>query len=181
MATSDKATQEQFAKVMGISQPDVSRLIRKGVLTRGKPIGVWLVEYGRHMREVAAGRKPESEEEGDFDLVRERARKAARESEKLEIETAKLRGELLPKQAITDALGKQYSAIRSRLLAIPVRIKAQRPELEVDAVKALKALIDETLIELSHVQLPRDITEGVRRYYSDLHAPAKPNGNGMGR
>jgi hypothetical protein len=62
------ATREEFARLMEISHQDVTKLVLKGILTRGAPIGQWLVEYGRHMRKVAAGWQSE---EG-YDLIAER-------------------------------------------------------------------------------------------------------------
>ena len=177
MAILKNATQQQLADALQISQAEVSRLIQKGYLSKRASVGQWLIEYGRHMRDLAAGWKSE---DGDLDLIHERARLAARQSEKLEIDTAKLRGDLFPKQTVIKVLGFQYTNIRSKLLTIPARIKAQRPELEIDAIIALKGLIDETLIELTHIQLPGDIVEGVQRYYHDLHTATKPDGNGMG-
>ena len=177
MAILKNATQQQLAEALQIGQPRVSRLIQKGFLTKHASLGQWLIEYGRHMRDLAAGWKSE---DGNLDLIHERARLAARQSEKLEIDTAKLRGDLLPRTIVTDILSFHNSTIRSRLLAIPARLKAQRPELEIDAIIALKALIDETLIELSHVRLPKDIDDRTRQYFSDLHATTKPDGNGMG-
>ncbi len=177
MAILKNATQEQLAEALQISQQDVSRLIHKGFLTRSASLGQWLIEYGRHMREVAAGWKSQ---DGDLDLIHEKARLAARQSEKLEIDTAKLRGDLLPKNIVTDILNFHNATIRSRLLAMPSRLKAQRPELEIDAVIALTALIRETLNELSHVRLPQTVDDGTRQYFSDLHAAAKSDGNGMG-
>lgn len=170
-------TQEQFAKLVGITQPAVSQLIRKGVLTRGQSIGRWLQEYISNLREQAAAHKSD---EGQ-DIIKERARLAARQSEKLEIETARLRGELIPRQAVADILGFHNSTIRSRLLAIPARLKSQHPELQTSAVVALKILIDETLTELSHVRFPSDIDEQTRQYFSDLHSTTKPNGDAVGR
>ncbi len=171
------ATQEQLADALQISQQEISRLIQKGYLSKRASVGQWLIEYGRHMREVAAGWKSD---DGELDLIHERARLAARQAEKLEIDTAKLRGDLLPRNIVTDILNFHNATIRSRLLAMPARLKAQRPELEIDAIIALTALVHETLNELSHVRLPQTIDDGTRQYFSDLHAAAKADGNGMG-
>ncbi len=176
MAILKHATQQELADALGISQAEVSRLVKKGFVTRHASLGQWLIEYGRHMREVAAGWKSE---DGNLDLIHERARLAARQSEKLEIDTAKLRGSLLPSNVVIEIINFHNSTIRSRLLAMPARLKAQRPELEIDAVIALTSLIRETLIELSHVRLPKNIDDRTRQYFSDLHATTKPDGNGM--
>jgi len=177
MAILKNATQQEFADFMGISQAEVSRLVKKGFLTRHASLGQWLKEYGLHMRDLAAGWKSD---EGNLDLIHERARLAARQSEKLEIDTAKLRGSLFPSDVVIEIINLHNSTIRSRLLAMPARLKAQRPEMEIDAVIALTALIRETLFELTHVRLSPSIDERTRQYFSDLHAAAKSDGNGMG-
>ncbi len=177
MAILKNCTQQELADTLQITQPEVSKLIKKGYLTKHASLGQWLIEYGRHMRDLAAGWKSE---DGNLDLIHERARLAARQSEKLEIDTAKLRGDLLPRTIVTDILNFHNATIRSRLLAMPTRLKAQRPELEIDAVISLTALVRETLFELSHVRLPKDIDDRTRQYFSDLHASTKPDGNGVG-
>src|ERR1044071_4556958 len=63
-----QATREEFARLMEITHQDVTKLVLKGVLTRGAPIGQWLVEYGRHMKKVAAGWQSDA----GFDLIGER-------------------------------------------------------------------------------------------------------------
>ena len=177
MAILKHATQQELADALGISQAEVSKLVKKGFLTRKASLGQLLIEYGRHMRDLAAGWKSD---DGNLDLIHERARLAARQSEKLEIDTAKLRGTLLPSDVVIDIINFHNATIRSRLLAMPARLKAQRPEMEIDAVIALTALIRETLFELSHVRLPKDIDDRTRQYFSDLHASTKPDGNGVG-
>ena len=48
--------QAEFGELVGISQPAVSDLLARGVLTDGESGGVWLKQYCRHLREIAAGR-----------------------------------------------------------------------------------------------------------------------------
>lgn len=44
------STQEQFAQLIGISQPAVAQLIRKGVLSRKGNIVQWTKEYTENLR-----------------------------------------------------------------------------------------------------------------------------------
>ncbi len=75
MAILKNATQQELADALQISQPEVSKLIHKGHLTKRASLGQWLIEYGRHMRDLAAGWKSD---DGELDLIHERARLAAR-------------------------------------------------------------------------------------------------------
>lgn len=176
MAT-PRATQGEFARLIshgaaeghGLSQPAVHKLISKGVLSQGGTLADWLVQYARHMRDLAAGWKSE---EG-FDLVHERARLSRRQSEKLEIDIAAKRGELIPTRAVADAINFSNVTIRSRLLALPSRFKSLRPALSAKDVDVLDSLVREILTELSNARFPADIAEHTRQYFSDLHAAAE--------
>jgi len=53
--TRKPAPQERFARLMAVSRPMVTNLIRKGALTRGGSVAQWLLEYARHMKQQAAG------------------------------------------------------------------------------------------------------------------------------
>lgn len=165
-------TQVEFAKIMGISKQAVSKLVAKGVLSKRAKVATWFVQYGKHMAQVAAGWQSR---EG-FDLIGERARLAARQSEKLEIELAQSRDELIPIEAIAKALSFVNAAIKSSLLVIPSRLKSQCPVISVEQIKVLENLIRETLINLSHERFPPAVREIARTYFSYLHGAAKVNG-----
>src|SRR5687767_13174482 len=148
-------SQDQFARLVGITQAQVSQLIRKGVLTRSASVAVWLHEYLRNLREQAAGRKSS---EG-HDLVAERARLSARMAEEKEIQLAKLRGELMPVAVVVDVLNFSHATIRSKLLAFTSRLKSQRSNLGPQDLAAADALIRETLNELVNVRFPREFAD----------------------
>ena len=170
-------TQEQFAKLVGITQPQVSQLIRKGVLSRKATIGEWLQDYLKNLREQAAGRQsPDSE----YDLIGERARLAARQSEKIEIDIARQHQELIPTQALLDAMQFLNTTIRSKLLAIPRRFKSLWPDASTKEITILDGLVREALTELAHVRLPPDIRRQAEQHFSQLSAAAKPDGKRVG-
>jgi phage terminase Nu1 subunit (DNA packaging protein) len=171
------STQEQFAQLVGISQPAVAQLIRKGVLNRKGDIVQWTKEYTRNLREQAAGRASEN---GGHDLVAERARLSARQAEKLEIELAKSRGELLPTESIVEALTFTAATIRTKLLSVPSRYKSLSPRLSAKEIDVLDNLIREILTELSNVHFPKTIGESARRYFSNLHIAAETEGERVG-
>lgn len=86
--------------MVGVSQPAVSDLLSRGVLTDGAAAGLWLREYCGHLREIAAGRFAA----GDIDLATERAMLARVQREKIEMQNAVTRGELAPKALLTQVL-----------------------------------------------------------------------------
>jgi phage terminase Nu1 subunit (DNA packaging protein) len=159
--------QYELADKLGITQPAVSELYRKGVLTKGASEDDLVRQCLRHFREMAAGRKGEN---GNFDLATERARLAARQAEEKEIELAERRGDLLPKKVTASVFSFHNGTIRARLLSIPNRLKAQHPDLPTEVFLTAKALIHEALTELSHVRFPTGIDRRTRQYFLHLHA-----------
>ena len=45
-------TQEEFAELVGITQPSVSKLVTRGILIPGQTAQMWLDRYLTHLREV---------------------------------------------------------------------------------------------------------------------------------
>jgi len=80
------ATREEFARIMEISPTAVTHLVTRGVLTRGAPVGRWIVEYGKHMAKVAAGWQS-----GGADRILEAALLDRSKREEIEIRIAKQR------------------------------------------------------------------------------------------
>ena len=87
-----KCRQSEFGRAVGISQQAVSGLIKRGVLSDGATAGAWLLEYCGNLREVAAGRLGN----GGLDLATERAMLARVQREKIEMQNAVTRRELVP-------------------------------------------------------------------------------------
>jgi len=126
-------TQARFGEVVGISQPAVSDLLSRGVLTEGAVAGVWLIEYCAHLREVAAGRLAS----GDLDLAAERARLAKEQADKIALQNAVTRRELAPVFLIEEVLAKAGAKVAGILDAIPGQVRRRMPALpsgELDAI-----------------------------------------------
>ncbi len=51
-----KATQAEFARLVGISQQAVSKQLDKGAIHAGETLREWLLQYCNHLRDQAAGR-----------------------------------------------------------------------------------------------------------------------------
>jgi phage terminase Nu1 subunit (DNA packaging protein) len=170
-------TQAEFAKLVGITQQAVSQLIRKGVLSAHGNLVQWIGEYCANLRDQAAGRKSES---GKFDLVDERARLAASQREKIDIEIARLRAELVPLVMVGDILSHHSSTVRSHVLGAANALKAKHPETSTAQFVSLNQIHNDLLTALSYVKFPADLDERIKSYFRDIQAAPKSNGNGMG-
>lgn len=115
----EKVTQSAFGEMVGISQPAVSDLLSRGVITAGQPAGVWLKAYCHHLREQAAGRAAA----GELDLAGERAALAKVQRERIEMQNAVTRKELAPVTVIEEVLARVGRQIVGILEAIPVQLK----------------------------------------------------------
>lgn len=128
------STQAEFGELVGISQPAVSGLLSRGVLTEGAVGGVWLREYCAHLREVAAGRLAT----GDLDLATERARLAKEQADKIAMQNAQARRELAPVVLITEVLAKAGTRVAGILEAIPGQVKRRLPDLPATEIEAIQ-------------------------------------------
>ncbi|SDV48696.1 terminase small subunit [Chitinasiproducens palmae] len=135
--TKTPITQAQFGAMVGISQPAVSDLIMRGILTRDGTAHEWLLCYCGHLREQAAGRYSE----GELDLAQERAALAREQRIRIEMANAVQRRELAPialLEATCARIGRRVSAI---LEAIPPQVKRRLPHLPASDVEAIEAEI----------------------------------------
>ena len=94
--------QKDFAAIVGVSEAAVSGYMDRGMLVAGAAMGQWLAAYCSHLREQAAGRASE----GGLDLGTERARLAKEQADKIALANAVTRGELAPRELMTQVLAK---------------------------------------------------------------------------
>jgi phage terminase Nu1 subunit (DNA packaging protein) len=172
-----QATREEFARIMEISPTAVTHLVSKGVLTRGAPVGQWLVEYGRHMAKVAAGWQSQN---GEVDRMLEAALLDRSKREEIEMRIAEKRGVLIPDEVFIDGVSETFNAVKTRLLSIPNRLRARRPHLTIEDIAAFEDEIQATLTELSDDRFPRSIRERLAQERGRVSASAKTNGQPMG-
>lgn len=171
------ATREEFARLMEISAQAVTEHVRKGVLTRGAPIGQWLVEYGRHMAKVAAGWKSQS---GEVDRMLEAALLDRSKREEIEMRIAEKRGALIPDDLFIDGVSETFNAVKTRLLSIPNRLRARCPHLTVEDIAQFEEEIRATLTELSDDRFPRGIRERLAQERGGAAPGAQTNGQPVG-
>lgn len=124
-------TQKVFGEIVGISQPAVSDLIKRNVLTEGDVLGNWLVAYCSNLREQAAGR---AGADGGLDLVSERARLAKEQADKVAFQNAITRNQLAPVDLLEEVLAKAAAKINGVFDAIPGMIKRRVPSLSSEEI-----------------------------------------------
>lgn len=162
------ATQRQIAEHLGVTQPTVAKLVGAGVFeTRGRgglDLDACRRAYLARLREEAAGRAAYGGadcEEEELDLVAERARLAAAQADRVEMENDVTRGRVVPSEdairIVTDALAK----VRTRILAIPSECAAQFASARTPA--AAEAVIRRVVIDaLTELSTPDEVVKRVR-------------------
>lgn len=135
MDLTQACTQEQFAQLVGISQPAVSDLLTRGVLGKGQSAQTWLHAYTGHLREQAAGRG------ADGELAMRRAQESATRNELLQIKLKKARGEYAEIAVIEQVLAAIGARISSLLEPLPARIKQLKPAFTAEDLKEIDAVI----------------------------------------
>lgn len=127
--------QSEFGELVGISQPAVSDLISRKVLSSGAALGQWLIEYCGHLREVAAGRAAA----GDLDLAEQRARLAKEQADKVAMQNAERRGEVAPVAAMEMVLAATGSKVGKILDTIPGLVRRRVPGIGSDVIESIEA------------------------------------------
>ena len=158
--TEAKATQALIGQLVGVSQQAISAMVNAGKLPADATIGEMLIAYCDRIREQAAGRKGEN---GELDLVQERAALAKAQRENQELKNAVARGEYAPIGLLADVLGKASSAVVDRFDQLPGRLAKACPDLPDAArtavievvtsarnewVRSTASLIDEVIDEM---------------------------------
>lgn len=128
-------SQSEFGKLVGISQPAVSDLLSRGVLSKDANASQWLIEYCGNLREIAAGRLAS----GDLDLATERSALARVQRMKLEIELLEIQGKLIPVDMIEPRLKAAMIAAREMWRNEPQNIARQLAGLSVNEAETLIA------------------------------------------
>lgn len=135
MDLTQPCTQEEFGQLVGISQPAVSDLLTRGVLSREQSAQTWLHAYTRHLREQAAGRS------ADGELAANRAKESATRNELLQVKLRKARREYAEVALLEQVLASLGAQIAGKLEALPARLKQLMPELQAERLKQVEAVI----------------------------------------
>jgi len=115
------AKQSDIARHLGISTRHVRTILDDlGLPSRDCDLDVVRDAYIKHLREVAAGRASEN---GELDLVKERARLARAQATDKEIDIAVKQGELIPAHEVEEQWSRAIVAVKLSLLALPDRLQ----------------------------------------------------------
>lgn len=146
---SKKTTQAKFAQLVGVTQPVISGLLMRGVLTSGDTAGNWLLAYCQNLRDAAAGRE---QSDAGLDLQAEKARLAAAQADKVEMENDVRRGELAEVTVLEWVLTSAGSLVGAALDAIPAKLKRRLASLtaaDILVIETELAKVRKTISELS--------------------------------
>ena len=118
-----EVTAPELGDWLGLTDRSVRDLAADGTIPRSRrgryPLKACVRAYCAHAREIAAGR---ASQDGELDIVAERARLAKEQADKLEMENATSRGELLPRAEVVSALQAVFARCRARLLSLPTKL-----------------------------------------------------------
>lgn len=137
-----------LAEWLGLTPNRVSALAREGVLPRNPdkrfPLRKSIRAYCDHARAGAQGRRVDSE------LATEKLRAAKATAEKLEIQNAKARGDLLDGKEVANAWRSIVTDLRAAVLAVPSRVagrmgmdRATTAALDAEIRDAMEVISDE--------------------------------------
>lgn len=114
-------TQDDFAKLVGISQQRAAQLVAEGVLQREGTAAQWLMAYCERLREQAAGR--------DRELTVERAALARSQRIGQDLKNAVAQREYAPVGLLADVLAAAGAAVVDRFDQLPGRLQKVCPDL----------------------------------------------------
>jgi phage terminase Nu1 subunit (DNA packaging protein) len=123
-------SQREFSTIIGVSEPAVSGLVKRGVIRTDQSAGEWIFAYCLHLREQAAGRS--------LELSEERAGLAREQKLLARIKKQRELGEWAPIENITLALSRVTAQMASIFDSIPIQLKRQFPSLTADQLNVIR-------------------------------------------
>lgn len=140
--TNKQCTQQALADFCGISQPMVSGLLNRGVLTANAIFAVWLLEYAAHLRKQAENRP------GGSDLANERAGLAKEQRIRAEMINLRERAEYAPISELSNGYVAVLKEVSSELLKIPNLIKGSSENFSLADIELVQKIITATVIDM---------------------------------
>lgn len=120
IVTDDVLDFAAFGALVGVSRQAVVDAAGRGVVSEGMTARAMLLAYCSHLREMAAGRGASS----GADLAAERAALAIAQRERVELQNAVTRGELVRAAVVERELASQLVALRESLEVLADRLSA---------------------------------------------------------
>lgn len=102
-----------------------------------------------YLPDLAAYRDFHGRKQKDYDLTEERARLAAAQADRTELELETARGNLIPAEDVLAAWEPIVGAIRAKVLGIPSKLKTALPKLTERDLQKIKKIVRQTLEDLS--------------------------------
>ncbi|MGP9789613.1 DNA packaging protein [Roseinatronobacter sp. NSM] len=140
-----------LCELLGISPAALSKLKERGIAKHHGRDSYDLAEtiraYVSHLRETASGRGGEDHVNT---LTAERARLAKEQADSQAIKNAKLRGELVDASEVERTWGDVLRQVRARIMAVPSRLRADRPEIDRTVIDDMDKALRTALMELGH-------------------------------
>lgn len=157
-------TRQEVADLFGVSHTTVDAWLKRGlpVIQRGSKGKAWVINTA----EVSAWLEQRAKESGGSDNTDERElkrRKLAAETAKVELELARVRGEVVPLKQLERALANTFAEVKTNLRSVPSRVATaiigEESETRIKAV-ILKE-IDQALEVLGDLDLeePDDVDD----------------------
>jgi phage terminase Nu1 subunit (DNA packaging protein) len=131
--------QTDFGAMVGVSQPAISALVDKAILTHGDPAGTWLLAYCARLREQAAGRLGASV--NGLDLAQERAALAREQRIGHAIKNSVARGQYASVELLAQVLAEASQAVASRFDHLVPAVRRAVPELSPAVMDLVMATI----------------------------------------
>ena len=137
------ATQQEIADVSGVCRQTVAKLIKEGVVNPRESLDVSAAKIQMN--------QANSVNPGDLDFNEQRARREKEAADKLELENAVTRGELVLASEVSEAWGEEFSRVKNKLMAAPPKIAPLMVGIKTpaEAQEIIKKVIIEALNELS--------------------------------
>ncbi|MBN8483475.1 MAG: terminase small subunit [Sphingomonadales bacterium] len=139
----------ELADWLGVSERAISDYARKGIIARSAPGKFRFRESVKavtsHLRELSAQRGASS-----AGLTAQRERIARGQADKLEMQNAATRREMLPAKLVADEWASILRLVRSRMLAVPSRIQQQLGHLSAHDLDIIDREIRDALEEAAN-------------------------------
>lgn len=139
----------ELAEWLGVSERAVADYAHRGIITRSGraifPLKESIRAVCHHFREAASARGATS---GGLTAQRERIAKG--QADKLEMQNAATRREMLPAKLVADEWASILRLVRSRMLAAPSRIQQQLGHLSVHDLDIIDREIRDALEEAAN-------------------------------
>lgn len=142
---------KDLCTLLGLSSGALATLKDRGIAVHlghdAWDLQATVTAYCAHLRSIAAGRG--GEEQGNS-LTAERARLAKEQADAQALKNAALRGELVPAAEVARVWSDTLRKVRSRLLAVPSRVRGAIPGLTVADMTLIDREVRDALQELGN-------------------------------